>query len=437
MSILTRHGYIISSDDFSKSDMDELTVAPIKNQYVTKIHPFPVFQNNNNYVIVPRYWGEKKFGFAKHMFGHVEKATRLIFDGSLRNDMQQKAADKTIQQLNRHGGGVLSLATGIGKTVISLYVACKLKMKTMIIVHKQFLLDQWEERIKTFVPFARVGRLQQQTKNVHDCDIVIGMLQSIVICQYDDCLFQNFGLIIFDEVHVVPAPVFSRALFKLCAPCMLGLSATPVRKDGLSRVINWFIGPIFFEYTLKDKKEVTVQIVKFEQCNTLPVIYNKHARALQVQLALAITTICNIEKRNQLLINILITLNEAGHKVILFSDRRAHCETLNCMLCNAGVQGALYLGGMKNIELKLSTEKNVIFATYSMAKEGLDIPSLDALVLATPKSDVIQACGRILHGKTSLSPVIVDVVDNWFIGKKMYNKRQSYYKKAGFNIMLH
>lgn len=254
MSMLTRHGYIISSDDFAQSYKDELTVAP-DNKYV-EIKPFPVFEDNDDgTIVVPRYWGEQKFGLAKHVFGHVEKANRLIFDGNLRNDLQKNAADKTINQLINHGGGVLSLATGIGKTVVSLYVACKLKLKTLVVVHKQFLLDQWEERIKQFVPFARIGRLQQRIENVKNCDIVVGMLQSIAMRQYKDCIFEDFGFVIFDEVHVVPAPVFSRALFRLCAPHMLGLSATPVRKDGLSRVINWFIGPIFYEYVLTKKKK--------------------------------------------------------------------------------------------------------------------------------------------------------------------------------------
>ena len=82
------------------------------------------------------------------------------------------------------------------------------------------------------------------------------MLWSIAMREYDEYLYHDFGLVIFDEVHVVPAPVFPRALLRLCAPYMLGLSATPVRKDGLSSVIHWFIGPTFFEHSLTGKKLV-------------------------------------------------------------------------------------------------------------------------------------------------------------------------------------
>ena len=83
----------------------------------------------------------------------------------------------------------------------------------------------------------------------------------------------------------------------------------------------------------------------------------------------------------------------------------------------------LYLGGMKEHELKQSKTKDILLATYSMAKEGLDIPGLDALVLATPRSDVVQACGRILHGK-SKNPTIVDIGDQWPIGKAQFNKKK-------------
>lgn len=88
---------------------------------------------------------------------------------------------------------------------------------------------------------------------------------------------------------------------------------------------------------------------------------------------------------------------------------------------------------MNSNELKESETKNVLLATYAMAKEGLDIPGLNALVLASPRSDVVQACGRVLHGR-SKSPVIVDIVDQWYIGRAQFNKRMAYYSKSGFTI---
>lgn len=216
------------------------------------------------------------------MFDHAEPAPRLSFEG-----VQREAVAKSIQQLQIHGG-VLSVATGVGKTVMALCVACTMKTKTLIVVHKQFLMDQWDERIKTFVPGARVGRVHQSTEDVEDCDVVVGMLQSIAMRDYDEDTFRGFGLVIFDECHVVHAPVFSRALRVLCAPHMLGLSATPVRRDGLSRVIHWFLGPTFFEHSLTGKGDVIVSVCHYRPGRTLP-----------TNMVAATTILCNMQDRNE------------------------------------------------------------------------------------------------------------------------------------------
>ncbi len=425
MSLLTREGYIVSSDDFEPWHADELIVVAHKSPYhAEEPKPFAVFEDRGDGTVsVPRHWGEENYGRPVSAFGRVHMTKKMRFSGELRSSVQEDASKKSVEQLLTRGGGVLSARTGLGKTVVSLHVACSIGAKTLVVVHKQFLLDQWEERIHTFVPAARVGRLQRNVEDVEGCDIVVGMLQSISMREYDMDLFSDFGLIIFDEVHVVPPPVFSRALLRLCAPCMLGLSATPVRRDGLSRVIEWFIGPVFFQHDLADMEEVSVRVVEFNLGRKLP-----------MNMTAATSILCGMQGRNDLIVEEIMKLYSAGHKILLLSDRRAHCETLLKAVRNAGGNGALYLGGMNAFELQRSSKQRVLFGTYSMAQDALDIPSLDALVLATPRSEVVQACGRILHGKTDLSPVIVDVVDQWFVGKAQFKKRQMYYKSAGFQL---
>ena len=117
----------------------------------------------------------------------------------------------------------------------------------MIIVHKEFLLRQWKERIEQFLPDARVGRIQGPTVDIEDKDIVIGMLQSLSMKDYDINLFQCFGLTIIDEVHHISAEVFSRVLFKVVTKYYLGLSATMKRTDGLTKVIKMFLGDVVYK----------------------------------------------------------------------------------------------------------------------------------------------------------------------------------------------
>ena len=359
----------------------------------------------------------------------------LYSKGNLRSGVQQDAATQCIEQLHTVGGGVLSLATGMGKTVLALYVTCKIKLKTLIIVHKQFLMDQWVDKIRQFIPTARIGRLQQSTVQVDRCDIVVGMLQSISMHDYERQVFDDFGLIIFDEVHVVPTPVFSRALTKVSVPYMLGLSATPERRDGQSRIIHWFIGPTFFEHRLEGRREVTVRVVMNPMQHKLPIKFNQTLNLGVINMIAVTTILSKMHSRNALLIRTMHQLVTDGYKVLALSDRRAHCHTLMELLYSEyGICGAFYIGGMTHWELEESKESNVLLATYAMAKEGLDIPSLDALVLSSPRSDVVQACGRILHSNTNKRPVIVDIVDQWFLGRSQFNKRNVYYTQAGFHV---
>ena len=452
---VSREGCIVDKSLITESHIQELTV--VKNEYNSmyknphRILPFALSledkedkenkkktfdvyrMREDGFVLVPRKWAEANIKQAQKFivdFGSICTSERLLFKGSLLNNTQEAAADACVTNLRENGCGVLSMATGMGKTVIALYACCELRVKTMVVVHRQCLMSQWAERIQQFVPEARVGKIQQGTIDVEDCDIVVGMLQSISMRNYDIDIFSDIGMVIFDEVHAIPTAVFSRVFIKLCVPYMLGLSATPERKDGLSRVIHWFIGPIVFEKCLEGRNEIVVRVVNYrpslaqERVLGLPKILN---------MAVVINKLCNMANRNELIVKTIKNIVYEGHRVIVLSDRRLHCEELISKLMPC-ISSALYIGGMKEQELEKSKDSTVLIATYAIAKEGLDIPQFDALVLSTPRSDVIQACGRILHSNTNNSPVIVDVVDNWNLGMSQFRKRHVYYTKSGFTI---
>ena len=120
-------------------------------------------------------------------------------------------------------------------TTMSLYIACQLQVKTLVLVHKTFLQDQWIERCAQFTN-AKIGIIRQKKVDVKGKDIVIGMLQSVSMINYDPVIFEDFGLIICDECHHFGSRVFSQALSKLSPKYTLGLSATPIRADGLTKV---------------------------------------------------------------------------------------------------------------------------------------------------------------------------------------------------------
>ena len=140
MSMLTRNGHIVYKENLDQSYIEELTVAP-KTFYPDDLpNPFEVFvELHDHTVAVPRYWAKEKLGPAEVFDGRVDCAPRLVFSGELRSAIQIEAVQRSLDKLQKDGGGVLCLPTGTGKTVIALYIACTIKVKTLIVVHKQLL----------------------------------------------------------------------------------------------------------------------------------------------------------------------------------------------------------------------------------------------------------------------------------------------------------
>jgi superfamily II DNA or RNA helicase len=146
-------------------------------------------------------------------------------------DYQKDIVRKYLNHVGAGGGGLLDVDPGKGKTVMALYILAQLRRKTLVVVHKSFLMNQWIERIEQFLPGARVGRIQGQTVDIDDKDIVLGMLQSLSMKEYPADMFDSFGLTVFDEVHHMGAEVFCQCMMKVTTMYTLGLSGTMQRKD--------------------------------------------------------------------------------------------------------------------------------------------------------------------------------------------------------------
>jgi hypothetical protein len=310
---------------------------------------------------------------------------------------------------------------------MALAYAAHLGVRTMIIVHKEFLANQWKERIHQFCPGATIGRVQQDVFDIEH-DFVIAMIQTMCSRENDPKAFDSIGFVIVDEAHHIGAAAFSQTMFKLCPRYSLGLTATPERKDGLTNILYWFMGPEFFRVQRKDQTSTHVETVMFDDpaFREAPPV----SRFGKINMAGMVTQITEIPARNQKILSLVKNL-DPSRRVLLLSDRREHCFWLRDNIEGA----ALYLGGMKEAELEESSRARVIVATYSMAQEGLDIPVLDTLVMTTPHSDVTQAVGRIMRetpGKVN-APLIIDIVDRWSVFNSMFKKRCVVYKTAGFD----
>jgi hypothetical protein len=324
---------------------------------------------------------------------------------------------------------------GLGDFTVTHNTACALAfaghlgVRTLIVVHKEFLANQWKERIEQFCPGASIGRIQQDVFDVEK-DFVIAMIQTL--CSRENAIgaFDSFGLVIVDEAHHIGAAAFSQSMFKFCPKYTLGLTATPERKDGLTRILYWFMGPEFFSVRRKDQTGVQVVRVPFDHPRFregVPV-----SRFGKINMAAMVTELTELDERNTMILGHVRACLSENRRILILTDRREHCFWF-AQQFKEDVCG-LYIGGMSEPELALSASKKVVIATFSMAAEGLDIPILDTVVLATPKSDVVQAVGRILRetpGKRN-APRIIDIIDHWSVFFSMFRKRLAIYTSAGF-----
>tara|TARA_B110000285_G_scaffold235222_2_gene315642 strand:- start:1631 stop:2983 length:1353 start_codon:yes stop_codon:yes gene_type:complete len=429
--MLSSIGYITEPSQDTKNI---LKVKPVVNSeyHVGPVPSFNVFRTaKDGKLVVPRWWAEKQIGPPlKDIRPEPAKmAAGICFTGKLRDSTRQNEALAAALDV---GHGILSLPCGYGKTTVSLAIASRLGWRTMVVVHKEFLAQQWIERIEQFCPGARVGRVQRDLKEVEGCDFVIAMLQSLSQKEYSPKDFQSVGTVIVDEAHHICAQVFSQSMFKVCPRHLFGLSATPVRKDGLTKVLEWFAGPTFFAVERPPEEGVEVIPLDFD-CPAFRELPPQN-RAGKISLTQMITDIVEMPARNKLIEGVIRKLLKTPRHVLVLSDRRIHCQELHRTI-GSEVSG-LYMGGMKQVDLEESSRKKVIFATFSQAHEGLDIPSLDTVILATPKSDIVQSIGRVMRegGNRAAHSVIYDVRDHWGVLWAMYSKRSRVYRKGGYNI---
>lgn len=321
-------------------------------------------------------------------------------------------------------------------TILSLNIISRLAKKTLIIVHKEFLMNQWIERIEQFLPTAKIGKIQGQIVDTDEKDIVIGMLQSLSMKEYPASLFESFGLTIIDEVHHISSEVFSKSLFKIVTKHTLGLSATMNRKDGTTRVFKMFLGEVIFKGDRDEERDVTVRALEYRS-------HDEEFEETQLDFrgkpafSTMISKICQYNRRSEFILKVLgdmLKENPKQQVMILAHNRNILTYFHDAIKHRNMATTGYYLGGMKEKALKETETKQVVIATYAMAAEALDIKTLTTLIMATSKTDIQQSVGRILREKHS-QPIVVDIIDTHDIFKSQWNKRKVFYKKEKYKIL--
>ena len=446
---LSQRGYAILKNDSNKDiitnlkkdlNVSPIIMSPINSKDGNK--EYPLYLESDNKIYLPKCYGLEKFGKPIHdNLPSGLDCPNLIFKGSLR-DIQKIPIENFIQSAQNPEklGGIISVPCGFGKTIMAIYVACYFKKKTLFISHKDFLNEQFISSVKEFVPSCKIGKIKQNKIDVEGKDIVIATLQSLAIRDYEQSLFKDFGLVIVDECHHIASEVFSRAFRKMNIRISLGLSATLNRKDGLRKVFEWYLGKSVYNFKIdKNSSEMMVQIHKYfassNEYSAIKTFYNG-----QPNIVASINNICNYKPRTILIIDILkgILDVDKDRKVLILSERKNQLRDIEELLKENGMfDYGYYIGGMKMCDLDISATKQIILATYQMSSEGLNIPTLNTLILASPIGDIQQSVGRILREKKEnrkYTPLCIDIYDELSVVKSKGFRRLKYYKSNGYII---
>jgi len=321
------------------------------------------------------------------------------FKGKLR-PFQQNAVDEMLAR----DFGTLNSATGSGKTIMALYMVARRRQPALIVVHTKELASQWIERIGTFlgIPSEKVGLIGGGKKVVGE-KITVALVQSLYKCAEE--VAGQIGFLIVDECHRCPSRTFTEAVTEFDARYMLGLSATPWRRDKLSKLIFWHLGDVHHEVDKTHlvetgnvlKAEVILRETDFKPFYD-PV--NEYSKMLS-----ELTADTN---RNVLIASdVALETAEINGICLVLSDRKAHCENLQALLkyrfkLDAELlTGDLSQGERQDVIDRLNQKKaKVVIATGQLIGEGFDCKNLSTLFFATPVSfsgRVLQYLGRVLR----------------------------------------
>lgn len=344
-----------------------------------------------------------------------------------RNPDQARVVSESLALLSEGRSFILQASTGFGKTALTMPLIHHVGRKTLVVVSKSDLIrgsrkrPQWWEHIRDMlgVPESRIGIWRGDTVQTVGKDVVIAMLHSMgKPGRYPADTYRQFGMVVFDEVHRLPADQFSAAAFQFPARFRLGLSATPYRMDGRDRLIRAHLGPVGVVAKLVP---MSPKVLRYHTAWRVPrrkgrQIPHSHTRNMHLIKILA----RNVQ-RNRLISHLIGVCRSKGRNLLVLSTLTDHLVTLADMALREGVQtsemgfyvGELHGKKVRPNELELASVKPVVFATYGMVKEGTNCPWWDACILSTPKGNAAQTIGRILREfPDKKKPAVIDLVDS-------------------------
>jgi superfamily II DNA or RNA helicase len=367
---------------------------------------------------------------------------KVTFNAQLRPEQKE-----AINQVLHYDHGVFSAPTAFGKTVVSAYLIAQRAVNTLILVHRRQLMDQWRERLSAFLdmPIGSIGQIGGgKIKRTGVIDVAV--IQSLQRKGDIEDFVADYGHAIVDECHHLSAVTFERVLRQVKAKYVLGLTATPIRKDGHHPIIHMQCGPIRFHLTAKKAAQASLLEHK-----VIPRFTDFALDQTENEITIQdlYTALIGNQHRNELIIRDLQCVLSAGRSPLVLTSRTEHLDSLAGQLHRSCSHVFIMRGGMGAKQRKKLTESiaavppeepRVILATGSYLGEGFDDARLDTLLLAMPVSwrgTLQQYFGRLhrLH-ENKREVQVYDYADVLVpMLARMYKKRLAGYAALGYTVV--
>lgn len=363
----------------------------------------------------------------------------FAFSGDLRA-FQAEA----VEQMAARDFGTLASPTGSGKTVMALGLVARRRQPTVVVVHTKDLAAQWVERIGAFlsIPAAECGMIAGGRARIGE-RITVALVQSLYKCAEE--VSARTGFLVVDECHRCPSRTFTEAVTGFDCRYMLGLSATPYRRDNLSRLIFWHLGDVHHEIARDDL--VRSGAVLAADIVSRATAFRSYSDPL-TEYSRMLSELTGDTERNLLIARDVAAEAAGGGGIsLVLSDRKAHCENLKTLLLHRfKTPSELMTGDLPPQERQAVVDRlnagaaRVVIATGQLVGEGFDCPNLSSLFLATPirfSGRVLQYLGRVLRpapGKERAR--VFDYVDTEVETlAKAAEARRRVYVRAGMRLL--
>lgn len=410
-----------------------------------KRSPLVLHRQESETLIVPRYYFHKSLNDDVRI-EHINRRGEwndLLFTGVLRHELRQhEAVDAIMTRFDASPalGASVQLPCGFGKTVVALHICSKLQCNTLIVVPTTVLVDQWQERVRQFLPEATVGIMQGAPKSpelLMKCHILITTVHTLSKDIIPETVLHSRSFTIVDEMHTICAPTFSVASRRMSGAYRLGLSATPYRPDGLDRALSMICGELCFKVERPPDSTTTVLDLRISVGQQKEVTSQRGGQTTYA-LPQMINALAEDPLRFELLALVTEELACAGRKILVLSDRISLTESLVKRVAERLTTHTVSLltGKVQKRKRTDALKSDVIVATTNLCKTGLDQPRLDCVIFATPFTNTTeQAVGRVQRPcPDKRPPLIVDFHDTFSVFDGFFVKRNKFYTKQGFDV---